>query len=375
MAIDLKSPLKATVSQSGTQKRKLNPVVFGSKRIGLTDRMVFSERLALLIQTGVSLLEALRAMEHQTEQPAVAAVIAELAKSISEGKSFSVALAAHPSMFSTPYISLVSAAEEGGFLGAVLDQLQQMDEKAIHLRSNVISTLSYPAFLISFSIAVIVFVLMFIFPKFEDLFSSIQKELPPTTIVLLATSRFLIVYWPHVLGAFAVFVWALLAWIKSARGRIYVDRLKIGMPIVGHIYVMGALVQLLGVLGLSLSNGVPITVALKACQDVVKNSVFGAFIEDVRNHVNEGRGISIGFTQAAFIPPMVKQMVTTGENTGNLGLVLTRIAAFYEKDINKRIQIISKAVEPIMLLVMGVVVGLIVASLILPIFKLSRAAG
>ena len=176
MAIDLKSPLKATVSQSGTQKRKLNPVVFGSKRIGLTDRMVFSERLALLIQTGVSLLEALRAMEHQTEQPAVAAVIAELAKSISEGKSFSVALAAHPSMFSTPYISLVSAAEEGGFLGAVLDQLQQMDEKAIHLRSNVISTLSYPAFLISFSIAVIVFVLMFIFPKFEDQFVLTQQS-------------------------------------------------------------------------------------------------------------------------------------------------------------------------------------------------------
>lgn len=374
MAIDLKSPARASTTVAKTP-RKLNPVLFGGNRISLTDRMVFSERLALLIQTGVSLLEALRAMEHQTEQAAVAKIIGALAQSISEGKSFSVALAAHPGMFSTPYISLISAAEEGGFLGAVLDQLQQMDEKAIHLRNNVVSTLSYPAFLISFSVAVIVFVLMFIFPKFEDLFSSIQKELPPTTIVLLATSRFLLVYWPHVLGAIAVLGWALIAWLKSAPGRSFIDKLKIGMPVVGDIYVMGALVQLLGVLGLSMTNGVPITVALKACQDVVKNSVFAAFIEDVRNHVNEGRGIAVGFTNAPFIPAMVKQMVSTGEETGNLGLVLTRIAVFYEKDINKRIQIISKAVEPIMLLVMGVVVGLIVASLILPIFKLSRAAG
>ncbi|MBK6651196.1 MAG: type II secretion system F family protein [Betaproteobacteria bacterium] len=375
MAIDLKSPSKATVSAGHAPKRKLNPVLFASKRISLTDRMLFTERLALLIQTGVSLLEALHVMEDQTEQPAVANVISALAQSISEGKSFSVALASHPGMFSTPYISLVGAAEEGGFLGPVLEQLQQADEKAIQLRSDTVSTLSYPAFLICFSFVVVVFVLMFIFPKFDDLFTSIRKDLPPTTVVLLATSRFLLVYWPHVLGVFSVVVWAVVAWIKSPAGQLMMDRAKIGIPILGELYVMGSLVQLLSVLGLSLTNGVPITVALKACQDVVKNSVFVALIEDMRAHVNEGRGLSIGFRNAPFIPLMVKQMVSTGEETGNLGLVLTRIATFYEKDLNKRIQIISKSIEPIMLLVMGVVVGLIVASLILPIFKLSRAAG
>ena len=130
---------------------------------------------------------------------------------------------------------------------------------------------------------------------------------------------------------------------------------------------------MLSVLGLSLSNGVPITIALKACQDVVGNTGFAAFIEDVRVRINDGRGISAGFQNARFVPPMVRQMIATGEQTGNLGKVMSRVADFYEREISKQVTILSKAIEPVMLLVMGVVVGVIVASLILPIFKLSSS--
>jgi type II secretory pathway component PulF len=151
------------------------------------------------------------------------------------------------------------------------------------------------------------------------------------------------------------------------------DQFKMNAPIVKDIYRQIYLSQTLSVLGLSLSNGVPITVALKASQGVVKNLIFVKFLDDVRNHVNEGRGIAIGFTNTPFVPPMVRQMVTTGEQTGNLGLVMSRIADFYERELTKRITMLSKSIEPIMLVVMGVVVGLIVISLILPIFKLSRA--
>jgi type II secretory pathway component PulF len=128
------------------------------------------------------------------------------------------------------------------------------------------------------------------------------------------------------------------------------------------------------VLGLSLANGVPITAALNASKGVVSNSIFVKFLDEICNHVNEGRGIAIGFTSSPIVPPMVRQMVSTGEQTGNLGMVMTRVADFYERELTKRITILSKAVEPIMLIVMGVVVGLIVVSLILPIFKLSRVA-
>jgi len=144
-------------------------------------------------------------------------------------------------------------------------------------------------------------------------------------------------------------------------------------PLVGDIFVHAYLNQTLNVIGLALVSGVPITVALKASQDVVGNRVFSRFLETVRQRVNEGHGIASGFNQAAFIPPMVRQMISTGESSGNLGKVMLRIADFYARELNKRIAVLAKVAEPLMLVVMGVVVGLLVASLILPIFKLSRA--
>jgi type II secretory pathway component PulF len=375
MAIDFNQPVaNPSVMAGKPARRSLNiEIRFGAPKISLNQRMVFTERLSLLLETGVNLLEALKAMQLQTEEPLLADIIGSLANTISEGKSFSIALGKHPEMFSGTYISLVAAAEEGGFLPQVLDQLLRMDEKNNELRNNIVSALSYPAFLIVFSFAVVVFVLVVIFPKFESLFASIRDQLPITTVFLMAVSAAVRHYWMLILAGLSGAAWATIVWLKSAPGKLAMDKLKMGLPVVKDIYTQIYLSQTLSVLGLSLSNGVPITVALKACQGVVSNALFARFLDDVRNHVNEGRGIAIGFTSSPIVPPMVRQMVATGEQTGNLGMVMTRVANFYERELSKRIALLSKAVEPIMLIVMGVVVGLIVVSLILPIFKLSRA--
>lgn len=376
MAIEINQPqASAEKSKSGKPvRRSLNMEIrFGAPRISLKQRMVFTESLSLLLETGVSLLEALKAMQLQTDEPLLTEIIGSLATIISEGKTFSAALAAHPEMFSGTYISLVAAAEEGGFLPQVLAQLLRMDEKNSQLRSNIVSALSYPAFLIVFSIAVIVFVLVAIFPKFESLFASIHDQLPVTTLFLMATSALILNYWLYILIALAAGAWATITWIRSKAGKLVLDRLRMSLPVIKDIYIQIYLSQTLSVLGLSLSNGVPITVALKACQGVVDNSIFAKFIDNIRTHVNEGRGIAVGFTESPIVPPMVRQMVATGEQTGNLGMVMTRVAEFYERELSQRISVLSKAVEPVMLIVMGAVVGLIVVSLILPIFKLSRA--
>ncbi len=375
MAIEIR-PQQVTIETpaTATPGRKLNfDIRFGAIKIDLVQRMVFTERLLLLLQTGVSLLEALKVMQMQTEEPMVASIIESLANTISEGKTLSNALAKHPEMFSATYVSLVSAAEEGGFLAQVLEQLLRMDEKSSQLRSNITAALSYPAFLIVFSIAVIIFVLVVIFPKFETLFASIHDQLPITTIFLMAASAFIRHYWILLFIGLGLTIWAMLSWFKSSAGKAWLDKLKMNLPIVKDIYIKIYLSQTLGVLGLSLTNGVPITTALKASQDVVRNDLFARFLDNVREQVNEGKGIAIGFKNSPFVPPMVRQMVDTGEQTGNLGMVMTRVADFYERDVGKRISTLSKAVEPLMLVVMGVVVGLIVVSLILPIFKLSRA--
>lgn len=375
MAINI-NPVQAPIQSVANQpaKRGWNMEIrFGPTKISLDQRMVFTERLLLLLETGVSLLEALKAMQLQTEEPLLAEIIGSLVDTISEGKTFSAALEKHPEMFSSTYTSLVFAAEEGGFLPQVLNQLLRMDEKNSQMRSNIVSALSYPAFLIVFSIAVVVFVLVVIFPKFETLFASIHDQLPITTVFLMALSAFFRHYWILIIIGLSAAGWATITWLKSLPGKLMLDKLKMTAPVIKDIYTQIYLSQTLSVLGLSLANGVPITVALKASQGVVSNYIFARFLEDIRNHVNEGRGIAIGFTNSPIVPPMVRQMVSTGEQTGNLSMVMSRVADFYERELTKRITILSKAVEPIMLIVMGVVVGLIVVSLILPIFKLSRA--
>ncbi|HPV33200.1 MAG TPA: type II secretion system F family protein [Methylotenera sp.] len=375
MAININPTNTATATKEPqTTQRSWNmELSFGTPKISLTQRMVFTERLSLLLETGVSLLEALKAMQQQTEEPLLVSIIGSLIDSISEGKTFAAALEKHPEMFNGTYTSLVFAAEEGGFLPQVLNQLLRMDEKNSQLRGNIVSALSYPAFLIVFSIAVVVFVLVVIFPKFESLFASIHDQLPISTIFLMATSAFVRHYWLFILIGLALLTWVILTWAKSAAGKLAIDHFKMTAPIIKNFYQQIYLSQTLSVLGLSLSNGVPITMALKACQGVVSNLIFVRFLDDIRNHVNEGRGIAIGFNGSPIVPPMVRQMVTTGEQTGNLGMVMSRVADFYERELTKRITIFSKSIEPVMLIVMGVVVGLIVVSLILPIFKLSRA--
>jgi type II secretory pathway component PulF len=359
---------------SSSARRKLNiQIRFGAPTISLQQRITFTERLALLLETGVSLLEALKALQHQPEAPLLESIMTSLATNISEGKSFSHALGQHPEMFPASYVSLVGAAEEGGFLPQVLTQLLRMDEKSSEMRSNLRSAMSYPAFLIAFSILVVIFMLVFIFPRFATLFATIHDQLPITTLFLMAVSDLIRHYWPLLLLGLGVGTWALHRWISSAAGKLTLDQAKLRIPVIKDIYAQIYLSQTLGVLGLSLSNGVPITVALKACQGVVSNRLFARFLDNLGQHVNEGRGVAIGFANSPLVPPLVQQMVSTGEQTGKLGLVLTRVAEFYERELAKRVTVLSKAVEPIMLIVMGVVVGVIVISLILPIFKLSRA--
>ncbi len=348
-------------------------ISFGSRAVGVNERMVFTERLALLLETGVSLVEAVKVLHREAEDPRLADILGPIAASVSEGNTFSVALGRHPQMFSRTYVSLVAAAEEGGFLPAVLEQLRAMDEKNSELRSNIVSALSYPVFLIFFSVAVVIFVLVVIFPKFQDLFTSIRDQLPGPTIVLMFLSEALRNYWWLIVLVLGGAVAVLVAWLRTPGGKRTVDQLKLRIPVLKDIFIKIYLNQTLGVLGMSLANGVPITAALKAAQEVVGNAIFFDFLQTVQRHVNEGRGVAVAFVEAEFIPPMVRQMIATGDQTGNLAKVMTRVAEFYGRELNKRVAMLAKAAEPVMLLVMGVVVGLIVASLILPIFKLSRA--
>ena len=346
-----------------------------SRAPGPTDRMFFTEQLALLLETGESLYGALTTIARQTENPRMRSIVEQMAVEISEGKPFGLALEHHPELFSSTYVNLISASEAGGFMPDVLQQLLEMDQKREALRNTLVSAATYPAFLIAFSLAVVVFVLVVVFPKFGTMFNSIYDQLPVSTKALMAVSDLMRQFWLPLVAGVVIMAIALRAWLRSDGGRSRLDYWQLHLPGVRGVFTQIYLVQSLQVLSLSLVNGVSVMDSLNACRDVVSNSIFRKLITNVEDKVQAGAGVAAGFADAAFIPDLAKHLIATGEQTGHLGKVMARIAEYYEVQLTKKLDKLSKLAEPIMLLVMGVIVGVLVSSLILPIFKLSRAVG
>ena len=374
-------PIEIQQPRSRPASRTWNPLVLphlelgGGRKPGVQERIFFTEQLALLLETGTPLHASLQALQKQMTNPQMIGVIDGLLERVNEGKSFSEALGQYPQLFPSSYVNLVEAAEDGGFLDRILHELVRMDEKRVQLRRTVTSALSYPVFLLLFSLGVVVFVLTVVFPKFAVLFARIHDQLPGTTLFLMDVSHLLTRHWlplsVGMIGGLAALGW----WLNTPAGSLAIDNLKMRLFFVRTIFLQIYLTQSLRVLGLSLANGVSVMDALASCRDVVSNRIFRRFITEVEEKVKEGAGFAAAFQEADFIPPTVRQMVTTGEESGSLAHVLGRIADYYERELGRRLETFSRIVEPAMLLVMGVVVGLIVSSLILPIFKLSRAVG
>lgn len=350
--------------------------LFGERGGGLSvaDRRFFTERLALLLETGTPLHTGLQALARQSRSKRFRDVVQRLFDDVSGGAPFAQALSRHGEDFPATYVSLVAAAERGGFLDEVLRHLAEMDERNARLRSSVLSSLFYPAFLMVFSVVVVVFVLTSVFPRFEPMFAGLGDRLPFTTQALMSVSNLLREQWPLLAGAGAGLWLVAWRWAASEPGGAFLDRARLRLPLLRELYAQFYLSRLMRVLGLSLQHGVGLVEALRACHGLVSNREFTAFLRRMERDVEEGRGITPSFEHADFMPDMVRQMVATGEQSARLPQVMQRIAEFYEQEFTRRLGVISKLIEPTMLLVMGVVVGLLVSSLILPIFKLSSGA-
>lgn len=339
----------------------------------VADRIIFTEGLCLQLEAGVALHSALQSIMLQLENPAMKRIVEDLMARIMEGGKFSDALGAYPEVFSTTYVNLIGVSESGGFLPAVLKQLVEMDERQSQLRTSIISAVSYPFFLLMFSVLVVVFILVAVFPKFATMFTAIYADLPLTTRVLMQASDALCNHPLLIIAVIGAVIGAVVASARHPLGRAWLDRQKLRMPMIRKIFIHLYFGRLMRTMGVSLQRGVTILATLKACREVIPNLEFQRFILELEETVTEGKGIAIGFRKTGFVPPSVAQMISIGEETGELGHVMNRIADFYDRELVKRLAQLSKLAEPIMLLVTGGIVGIIVSSLILPIFKLSKA--
>jgi len=372
MAIELGTDNDNPAGQAAQASAK-PPLFAWLQRIQVADRIAFTEQLALLLETGVPLHTALQELQAQSRRPPVKALLGELRNDILDGKPLSQALARQPEMFPATYSHLVAAAEEGGFLPEVLEQLKDLDEKAQTLRVALVSALTYPVVLLGLSLVVVTFILLWVFPRFAELFASIHDRLPFTTLILMALSDFLRQYGLFVIAGLGVLALAARRLVASTDGRAALERALMATPLIGGLVMRIHMVRVFRILALSLTHGVPLLKALAAAREIASTAALRDAMARMQSSVEEGRGLSAALADTEFIPPLAREMLSTGERSGHLAKVLDRLAGHYQTKLEQQLATLAKIVEPVMLLFMGGLVAMIVSALILPIFKLSAA--
>ena len=331
-----------------------------------------TRQMAILLAAGVPLVSALEGMIGQIENPTFKRILAQVKESVNEGNSLAFSLAQHPKVFSQIYVNMVRAGEASGSLDVVLDRLAEFSEHQQTLRGRFRSALAYPIFMACVATLILFFLITFIMPNIMRIFSEMQQTLPTATILLMGFSSFLKSYWWVIFLAVAVGVFLLKQFKKSAKGQYLWDEIKIRLPIVGPINRKLALARFGRTLGSLLQSGVPLLAALEIVRNIVNNLPIAQVIEKTADDIQEGKSLAAPLSQSRWFPSIMVQMITVGEQSGELEKMLNKIADMYEEEAQSRIMAVTSMLEPAMILCMGLVVGFIVVAILLPIFEMNQ---
>jgi type IV pilus assembly protein PilC len=341
------------------------------KKVKPKDLQVFSRQLATMIEAGVSVVSAFSTLEHQTESKYLREVISEVRFDVEAGMVLSKAFARHPKVFNRLFVSMIEAGESSGTLDTVLDRVASQIEKEVALKRRVKSAMVYPIVVMTFAALVLTFMLMFIVPVFQKVFDDLGGELPTPTKIIVGASEGLRNYWFLIFPLLGAMVWGFFRWKASERGRPVWDRFKLGIPMkIGDVVQKVALARFSRTLSTLVSAGVDIIKALEITAATCGNWVVEQAVDRVRVRVHEGVPISQPLVSEPVFPPMVGQMVKIGEETGELDKMLGKVADFYEDEVDTSIASLTSIIEPIMIIAVGAMVGLIVISMYLPMFKM-----
>ena len=341
--------------------------------IGVKERLFFYSQLALMLEIGTSLTDALGAVNMQTKNPAFKTIIASMLTDIEEGRQLSDAMQRHPKVFSRITISLIKAGETGGFLKDTIERIVAMQEKRQAIKAQLRSTLTYPVVLCIVGFGVVLFLLVGILPKFTSLFAGKEALLPLSARSLIALSDSLKHYWWVYLAGGVGLGAGIPFLLRLDRIQAAIELIAIRVPVLARINTKIYTGQLLLTMGNLMESRVNMLEALTVTRATLANRYFRKFIDDIRYSVEQGGLFSAPFAANPFILESAKQMVATGEKAGNLPTVMLRLARFYETEIERELKILSSLIEPLALIILGAVVGTIVASVILPLFKIAGA--
>ena len=351
-------------------RREAMTITFGSG-VRLGDVANATRQLATLLSSGLPLMDALTVLVEQEENAGLRGALSSVRDSVREGASMADALKENPKAFSPLYVNMVSAGEASGTLDITLDRLADFLDEQVRFRGRLAAALAYPAFMTVIGMAMLFFIFSFVMPRIVGMFEDMKQQLPLITLVLLGVVRFLSSFWWAILLALGGAAYYLRKYLQTQTGREAFDARILTLPVFGTLIRMIAVARFTRTFGTLLQSGVPTLSALDIVKNVIGNSVLANAVQKARENVREGESIADPLRRSGLFPPVVVQMVAVGEKSGELEKMLLKISDSFERTVDTRITGLMALLEPIIILVMGLVIGFIVIAIMLPMLEMS----
>ncbi len=345
---------------------------------GLTDKdlVVFTRQFGTMINAGLPLIQCLDILSTQSENKVLRETVGDVKNSVEAGSTFSDALRRHPKVFDDLYVNMIHAGEVGGLLDTILTRLAKHIEKAMKLKGQIKSAMVYPTAIVGVAVIIISVLMVWVIPVFAQMFTEMsggKVGLPGPTQIVINVSNFFQSFWYAMFGALAGTIFAIKRYYATVNGRVVIDRLLLKMPVVGDLIRKASVAKFTRTLGTLITSGVPLLEGLSICAKTSGNKVIEEALMNARVSISGGKTISEPLAKCNVFPKMVTHMIAVGESTGALDAMLGKIADFYEDEVDQAVETLTSLLEPIMMVVLGTIIGFIVVAMYLPIFTMAQA--
>jgi type IV pilus assembly protein PilC len=367
--------VNATLRRQGILVTKVKKQRIGRRgKVTEKDLAIFTRQLATMMKAGVPLLQSFEIVSKGASNPAVAKLLNEIKLEVETGSPLATAFRKYPLHFDALYCNLVQAGEQAGILENLLERLATYKEKILAIKSKIRAALFYPVAIIAVAFIIVAVIMIFVIPAFKSVFTSFGADLPAPTLVVMAISDWFVSYWYIIFPAVGGGIWGFLeAWKRSLAVQIFMDRMLLRVPVFGDLVRKSCIARWTRTLSTMFAAGVPLVEALESVGGASGNYVYAVATKQIQQEVSTGTSLTVSMQNAGVFPSMVIQMCSIGEETGALDAMLGKVADFYEQEVDDAVEALSSLMEPMIMVVLGTLIGGMVIAMYLPIFKLGAA--
>ncbi|HMK13422.1 MAG TPA: type II secretion system F family protein [Burkholderiales bacterium] len=366
--------VRAQLRRQGIQTLKVKKQSRGLGKVTDKDITLFTRQLATMMKSGVPLLQSFDIVGKGHSNPAVSKLLLDIKTDVETGSSLNQAFRKYPLYFDNLFCNLVGAGEAAGILDTLLDRLATYKEKILAIKSKIKSALFYPTSIIVVAFIITAIIMIFVIPAFKSLFSSFGADLPTPTLVVMAISDYFVQYWYAIFGIIGFSIWFFFyTWKRSQKMQAFMDRLMLKIPVLGPVIEKATIARWSRTLSTMFAAGVPLVESLDSVAGAAGNFVFYEATKQIQSEISSGTSLTVAMQNSRVFPSMVLQMVAIGEESGALDNMLSKVADFYEGEVDDAVEALSSLMEPVIMVVLGTLIGGLVIAMYLPIFKMGQA--